>query len=81
MSCWRILAAAEAEVFRGEDQRGSDESDDAEGVEAVHECEQMSVAFQLAEIMSVGGAEGIGWGSAVRLQVSRRLPHLMLQSR
>lgn len=56
MNRWRILAAAETEVFRSEDQRGSDEGDDPEGVEAVHECEQMSIGLQLAEIMSVGCA-------------------------
>jgi len=65
MRCWRILAAAEAEIFRGKDERGGDECDDAEGVETVHECEQMSVGFQLAEIVSVGCADGIGRGGAV----------------
>ncbi len=53
MSRWCILAAAETEVFRGEDQRSGDKCDDAESVKTVHECEQMGVSLQLAEIVSV----------------------------
>lgn len=55
----RVLGATQAEVLRREYQRSSDQGDDAESPEAVHECQQMGMNLQLAVVVSICGTEGI----------------------
>ena len=67
------------EVFGEEDQRGGDEGDDADDVEAVHEGEELGLGVELLVDAGVGGVEGVGGGEAVGLEVGGGLVDVLLQ--
>ena len=69
------------EAFGQEDERGGDEGDDADDVEAVHEGEELGLGVELLVDAGVGGAEGVGGGEAVSLKVGRGLVDVLLESR
>lgn len=67
------------EAFGEEDERGGDEGDDADDVEAVHEGEELGLRVKLVVDAGVGGAEGVGGGPAVSLQVGCGLVDVLLK--
>ncbi len=67
-------------VFGEEDERGGDEGDDADDVEAVHEGEELGLGVELVVDAGVGGAEGVGGGEAVGLQIGCGLVDVLLES-
>ena len=71
--------AAGFEVPGEEDQRGGDQGDDADDVEAVHEGEELGLGVELIVDAAVGGSEGVGGGEAVGLQIGRGLVDVLLQ--
>ena len=66
-------------VFGEEDERGGDQGDDADDVEAVHEGEELGLGVELIVDATVGGAEGVGGGEAVGLQIGGGLVDVLLQ--
>ena len=69
------------EAFGEEDEWGGDQGDDADEVEAVHEGEELGLRVELVVDAPVGGAERVGRGETVRLQVGGGLVDVLLQRR
>ena len=67
------------EALGEEDERGGDQGDDADDVEAVHEGEELGLRVELLVDAGVGGVEGVGGGEAVGLQVGGGLVDVLLQ--
>jgi hypothetical protein len=63
--------ACEFEVADQEDERGYSEGDPADEMEAVHESEKASLAFELVVEVCAGGVCGVGGREAVLLEVGR----------
>lgn len=67
------------EAFCEEDQRGSDQSDDADDMEAIHESKELSLGVELIVDAGVRSVEGVGGREAVGLQITRGLVDVLLQ--
>ena len=67
------------EAFRYEDQRGGDQGDDADDVEAVHKGEELGLGVELLIDAGVGSVERVGRGKAVGLQIGCGLVDVLLQ--
>ena len=61
-----------------EDQRGGDQGDDADDVEAIHEGEELGLGVELFVDSAVGCADGVGVRVAVGLQVGGGLLDVFL---
>lgn len=79
MGCWRVFAAAKAEVFCSQNKWSRDESDDSKHMKAVHESEHMRVRIQQGVVMGIGRPHRIGRGDSMSLEIRCGLPHLLLQ--
>ena len=67
------------EAFCEQDQRGSDQGDDADDMEAIHESKELGLGMELIVDAGIGGAESVGGGEAVGLQVGCGLVDVLLQ--
>lgn len=67
------------EVFGEENERGGDEGDDADDVEAVHEGEELGLGVELVVDAGIGGVEGVGGGESVGLQIGCGLVNVLLE--
>jgi len=76
--CWRVFAAAKAEVFCSQNDWSRNESDDAKQMKAIHESEKMGVRIQQVVIVGIRRLRGIGRGNSMSLEIRSRLPYLLL---
>ena len=71
--------AGRFEALCKEDQRGSDQGDDADDMEAIHESKELGLGVELIVDAGVGCANGVGGREAVGLQIARGLMDVLLQ--
>lgn len=75
----RSSARRSFEVPRQQNQRRSQQRDDTEHMEAVHEGKQACLLLQLLVVVQIRSTRGVSVAETVRLQIRCSLPHSVLQ--